>query len=162
MWQYVPRVLEAGSLIVAVLAILWAVYTHFEQRKERRRHAETVEELRQRSEAITELSGVLREIRHCTDDHGGEDPYQRRIDGSIKEARSFVLRNERLFGEDVIAVVQKETELAGEVFLHKREAGADDEELDRLHDVRAERVAVLERLGKQTVFPPPPGSLVDR
>ncbi len=155
-----------GSLIVAVLALLWGVYTYVELRAERRRHAadqrrheEIIEDLRRRNEAMTQLSGALREIQHCTDDHGGEPSYQERIERTVKAARSLVLQNARLLGEDVIAIVQRETTLAATVFEHQRRGGAEPDELGELQRVRARRVAILDRLGARAEFPPAPGSL---
>ena len=146
--------------MVAVLAAIWAVYSHFQQQRDKRRHEAIIEDLRKRSAAMTELSGILREIQHCTDDHGGETVYQRRIDQKIDEARRFVLRHDRLLGEDVIAAVQHETKLARDVFKHQLEGAAIQDDRRALQAARTARVAILNQLATRVDFPPPRGSLL--
>jgi hypothetical protein len=152
-------VVEVASLIVAALALAWGVFSHIQARRERRRHESIVEDLRLRSEAMTELSGLLREVQHCTDEHAGEPNYRDRLERSIEKARALVLRYDRLLGEDVIVAVQRETDLARKAFASQLRGEANEKADRDLHAARNQRVALVQRLGTQVAFPPPAGSL---
>jgi hypothetical protein len=154
---------EIVLLCVTVASLAFACFSYFHARAERRRHEQTVEDLRQRSEAITELNGILREIQHCTDEPGGLERHEEPLRRHAEEARRFARRKERLLGEDVIGAVHRETDLARSVFAEQRSSGsASAEMLGGLVAARVERAAMLHRLNASLDFPPPQGALVSR
>jgi hypothetical protein len=146
---------------VAILSLLFGVFSYFHQRSERRRYEQTVEDIRQRGNVVNKLSGFLREIQHCTDEPGGLARHKEPLERRYWEARQFARLHDRLLGEDVIAIVQDETDLARQVFEKQIHGDADVRlEHDRLRNLRAERDALLRRLNSCTDFPPAPGSLM--
>ena len=113
---------------------------------------------------MTKLSGLLREVQHCTDEHAGDPGYDDRLGAAIADARSLVLRSDRLLGEDVIAAVQRETDLARVAFGRGLgdDAGPQPQPQRDLHAARNLRVTLLDRLGTRVEFPPAPGTLLKR
>ena len=64
---------EIVSVVVGVVGLAWGFFTYFHERSLKLQHAEIIGGLQQRSLAVRQLSGLLREIQHCTDDPGGLD-----------------------------------------------------------------------------------------
>ena len=148
---------ETAAAIIAGIALLWSIWTHVQLRRERHAHESTLELVRRRNEVVTQLSGFLREARHCTDDHAGESSYESRLDDTLKSARKLALQNDRLIGEEVIKAVQRETTLAEQLFKESLQSRVGPRrELDAARNARA---MLLDRLGKQYDFPPKPGAV---
>ena len=77
----------------------------------------------------------------------------------IAKVRERVLHNDRLLGQDVIAAVQRETDLARIVFEDVLRGRPDRQSRIDLDAARGERSGRLQRLTGLLEFPPPPGAL---
>lgn len=154
---------DVAALVLTSLGTIWGIFTYFQlrsekskhdkdQRKferqlelERQRHAEIVADLQQRNEVIHKISGRLREIQHCVEDHGGEPAYRKRLEQAVRAARALVLEKSSLLREQVVQAVQRETDISTDLFEQRL---ADAPRADTARRLAEARVRLLDSLAR--------------
>jgi hypothetical protein len=138
--------LDIIAVVIGALGLAYGILKDLQARSEKRSLEVEIELLKQRGSAIRTLEGILTRIEHFTES-GGLDRHVEPMAKLSQDARDLARSEKRALGQDVVDVVDEETDAARRVFAQLHDSAASGEEdVKHLEAIRRRRREAFDQL----------------